>query len=273
MARTDVHRPAALVTEDYEYFGSGYYGTADEPGYSPLNTPQGAALLDAGWRFAGVSGGGCDHCGARLRFFALMLHAPSHTIIRVGETCLDNRFERASADFHRLRKQAQLDRERQRIKNERLRWFAVNPDAEVALAWAESQNSEFHYNFVRSVRNYGNASAKFLAAMMRDMARAERIAAERAAEAETATPVVAGKGIEITGEVVSVKWHENAYGGREVMTVKDARGFKVWGSVPASIDNVQKGDTVTFVANVEASDKDETFGFFKRPRAAKIAGI
>jgi hypothetical protein len=70
--------------------------------------------------------------------------------------------------------------------------------------------------------------------------------------------------------VLSVKWQENDFGGREVMTVKDDRGFLVWGSTPHAIDSVQKGDRVRFVANVERSDRDETFGFFKRPRKAEV---
>lgn len=51
------------------------------------------------------------------------------------------------------------------------------------------------------------------------------------------------------------------------MLVQDDRGFKVWGTVPGSIA-ADKGDEIKFVANVEASDDDPKFGFFKRPRKA-----
>jgi hypothetical protein len=34
--------------------------------------------------------------------------------------------------------------------------------------------------------------------------------------------------------------------------------------------NPNRGDHVRMVANVTASDRDETFGFFKRPRKAEI---
>lgn len=274
--RTDVHRPSALVTEHYDFFACGYYGTADEPGFSPLNTPEGRLLLDEGWRFDGVSGGGCDHCGAHLRYYAILQHAPSRTLIRVGETCLDNRFSLATAEFHRVRKAAQLDRERQRVKNTRLAWFAVNPDREVAFGWASAMVSEGAYgyegmrhSFVHKVNRYGSTSDKFVAAMLRDMVRTERRDEERAAEEATRCPVVAGKAVQVEGEVVSVKWQENAYGGRLVFTVKDDRGFMVWGSVPSAIDGVERGDRVRYVADVEASDRDECFGFAKRPRKAE----
>ena len=94
--------------------------------------------------------------------------------------------------------------------------------------------------------------------------------AERAAERARAQPVITGNGLVITGEVLSVKLHENPYGVRTVMTVRDDRLFRVWGSVPHSIADVERGQRVTFQANVEPSDRDETFGFFKRPRHARV---
>lgn len=279
MTRTDVHSPKNLITEDYDFFACGYYGTHGEPGYSPLNTPMGEKLLADGWHFGeNESAGDCYHCGAHLKYFALLLHNPSHTIVRVGETCLDNRFSLASSEFHKLRKQAQLDRERQRIKNERLRWFAVNPDREVAYGWASEMVSAGDYgyegmrhNFVHKINRYGSTSDKFVAAIMRDMVRSERFAAERAIQEASNRPVVVGNGQTVTGEVVSIKFKDDGYGGlRHVMTVRDDRGFALWGSVPRAIDNVEKGERVTFIANVTKSDNDDCFGFFGRPRKAEI---
>jgi hypothetical protein len=275
--RTDVHSPKNLVTEDYEFVGCGDHGSGSEPGYSPINTPYGQKLIADGWRFGeNHSAGQCYHCGARFRYYAILKHLPTHTLIRVGETCLENRFERATSEFQRLRKQAQLDRELHRVKNLRETWFATDDDRQVAFAWASDQvhNGNYGYEglyhkFVHGVNRYGSASDRMVRFIMRSMARDERIAAERAAQDAQKTSVVEGKGW-ITGEVLSVKWQENAYGGRQVMTVKDDRGFLVWGSVPARIDNVEKGDRVTFSASVEKSDRDETFGFFKRPTKASI---
>lgn len=66
------------------------------------------------------------------------------------------------------------------------------------------------------------------------------------------------------------------------------RGFLVWGSVPASLDDdlydllteldaedfvhMVRGHEirVSFTAAVERSDSDHTFGFFKRPSKARI---
>jgi hypothetical protein len=54
------------------------------------------------------------------------------------------------------------------------------------------------------------------------------------------------------------------------MLVRDDRGFKVWGTVPSSLPNTDRGDKVTFTASVERSNNDETFGFFKRPSKATL---
>jgi hypothetical protein len=97
----------------------------------------------------------------------------------------------------------------------------------------------------------------------------ERVAkqAEKKAE-QTAVPVTTDR-IEISGTVISTKWVEDDFGGRLKMLVEDDRNFRVWGSVPMSLDNVDSGDRVKFTARVEQSKKDESFGFYSRPTQAK----
>ena len=53
------------------------------------------------------------------------------------------------------------------------------------------------------------------------------------------------------------------------MLVEDANGFRVWGTVPSSVD-VAKGDIIQFTANIEPSPKDEFFGFYKNPSGALV---
>lgn len=120
---------------------------------------------------------------------------------------------------------------------------------------------------------------------MRDIARTERWAEERAAARAAepeATAVIEGR-IAITGEVLTVKFQDNDYGGAMKMLIRDDRGFKLWGTRPRSLDGdydpndrqrwipgAEKGDRVTFTATIERSGDDETFGFFKRPTKASI---
>jgi hypothetical protein len=276
MIRTDVHSPSNLVTEDYEYAYS--FDAHPTEGNRSDCVPIVNMLIADGFRFDQVYGDGkCDHCGANIRYRAVLKHLPSRTLIQVGETCLDNRFELASEDFHRLRKAAELNRSRRRISNLRAEWMAIDSDREIAFAWATFSvaNNEFGYNgirhtFVSHINRYGTVSDKFVRAIMRDMAKTERIAEERASQKAKMNPVVEGKGITITGTIVSIKIHENDYGIREVMTVRDDRGFLVWGTQPASLYDAIVGSRVSFIANIEKSDRDETFGFFKRPRKAII---
>lgn len=120
----------------------------------------------------------------------------------------------------------------------------------------------------------------------------QKIAAEQAAQPEAA-PVVEGR-IVLTGKVLSVKLHENEWGSSIKMVLLDDRGFKVWGTVPRQLEdwaytqvddetrycpksddwyghaNYLKGERVTFTATVTKSDKDETFGFYKRPVKAEV---
>jgi hypothetical protein len=116
MARTDRHRPSAPEFDPADYsFVAVFDSHAEWPGANDHFRAQRERLLAEGWTFSGVHGGSgqCDHCGALLRYSALMLHHPTHTMIYVGEQCLDNRFEMTKAEFQAARKAAQLDRERQ----------------------------------------------------------------------------------------------------------------------------------------------------------------
>ena len=49
--------------------------------------------------------------------------------------------------------------------------------------------------------------------------------------------------------------------------------FRVWGSVPASLEDAERESRITFTATVTASDRDAKFGFFKRPTKAQVIEI
>jgi hypothetical protein len=289
--RTDVHAPKNLVTEDYEFVACGNHATAELDAYTPMAAIN--RMVAQGVRFDDVHGGHhCSHCGSFLTYYAILHHVPSGSMIHVGETCLDNRFDLASTEFHALRRAAKLNRERTALKTKRAEWFAAEDDRQGLYDWAKGQDAfdrngydeSFAAKFVRYVDKYGEVSDKFVEAIRRSKVRQAEWAAQRAAEALTATPVIEGR-IVITGEVVSVKWQDNAYGGSLKMVVRDDRGFKVWGSVPDSIStidtrneagnivrqrNLGRGDRVSFTATVTRSDDQDVFGYFKRPTKAQV---
>jgi hypothetical protein len=200
---------------------------------------------------------------------------------------MDNRFERSTSDFQALRKAAQLDREQQKIRKAIDEFVATNPD----LAWMDrngelpeaSRNNSFVLDVTRKLRLYGSLSEKQIAAVRRSIvADAERmVKREQEAAEHPAAPVVEGR-IKITGEILVMKWQDSDYGTTHKMMVRDDRGFRVWGTVPSSLESsysvaggdvagVEKGDRIEFMATVEASKDDTTFGFFKRPsKAVKV---
>lgn len=305
MTRTDAHSPKNLVTEDYEFAYA--YDAHPTEGYRPIGVLN--ALIAEGWHFGQVHGGDtCDHCGTGLRYVAVLQHLPSHTLIKVGETCLDNRFSRASSEFHALRAQARLNRE-EATRQERI---AAAVEANPVLVWLTYPEAlhggrteakvcegdscfytwkacEGHTDFAdfnsflddiaAKFRRYIDLSDKQIAAVeravLRDTERRDRAAARRAEEQAAkeageieAVPADAGR-IVITGEVVSLKTVESDFGLQFKMLVRDDRGFKVYGTEPSSI-NPAKGDRVTFTARVERSRDDEFFGFYSRPTKAAV---
>ena len=274
MTRLDPHSPSNLVTEDYSfaYAFDGHPREGDRAACVPIVN----RLVEDGWHFASIhDGDSCDHCGARLRYVAVLKHAPTRTLVKVGETCLDNRFDLATADFHRLRQQAKLNRERTALAEKR-EAFHADPRNARAVAFLNERLDAgdhgyegFYFDLLSNFNRYGSLTERQVDAVHRAIEREAAYAARKAAEAALpTTPVIEGR-IPITGTVLSVKWQENGYGGREVMTVRDDRGFKVWGSTPSGV-TVDRGNIVAFVATVTKSDRDESFGFFKRPTKAEV---
>lgn len=110
--RTDIHRPSAVEFDPENYTVLGFADFHPEDGHRPVQEI--SRLVGEGWSFSGAphGSGQCSHCGARLRYAALMGHAATKTLLYVGETCLDNRFSLTAAEFQRMRKEATLNAER-----------------------------------------------------------------------------------------------------------------------------------------------------------------
>lgn len=144
----------------------------------------------------------------------------------------------------------------------------------------------FIEDVARKGRRYGSSSDRQIEAVIRAHAKGlEREAekARRAAADADAESCPEGKHT-ITGTVLSSDYRENTFShyGEQIpkMLVRDDRGFKVWGTVPASILRIEKdghvmeelpnkGERVTFTATIEPSKDDRLFGFFKRPSKAE----
>lgn len=274
--RIDAHRPAVLVTEDYEYVFAEVNHLEGAPGWVLRRGDFGMEMAQWISRTDHLERGThqCHHCGARLNYFAVLRHLPTGDAVVIGETCLENRFELASSEFHKLRKMAELDRAKCRIRTAVQAFCDQNPD----LAWMAnndidagpetSRNNDFVQDVARKLRKYGELSDRQISAIRAAIVRDAERTAQKAVEMEDAEPVPTGR-IVVTGEVVSTKLQESYYSDTWKMLVRDDRGFKVWGSIPAALD-VERGTRVQFTATLEPSADDQFFGFFKRPAKASV---
>lgn len=273
--RSDVHSPTSLVTENYDYVGGydnqGYYGVMDADGTaSPAFTERARlrGLIARALTTAYHNGNQCDHCGAAIRYVAVVKHTPTGDHLAIGETCLDNRFGQATVDFQRMRKAAQLDTKASKIRSE---WDAYKAEHGTQAEWDAlyASANTFVQDVLAKGARYGNLSEKQLSAITNAV---KRDAEKASLPAEVTLPVPEGKGVVIKGEVLTTKWQDTYYGETLKMLVKVTiadSSYKVWGTVPSALD-VSKGDVVRFTAQVEASKDDPSFGFFKRPAKASI---
>lgn len=248
----------------------------DQPGTNPLNAEYRylSGLLRTSPTSIYDESGQCDHCGARIRYVVVMRHEPTDSYMAIGETCFVERFghaDKVAKDVDRLRKRAAAERALAKVRAEVDAWLAADPANLEAVEYAEAHRdgNYFYGDLLRKLREYGPWSIRQRDAVLRGKAAdAERAARDAEREAEVRIPAIEGR-IVIEGEVVSTKWQESDYGGRLVFTVKDDRGFLVWGTVPSSIQP-ERGDRVRFTATVTRSDRDESFGFAKRPTKAEV---
>ena len=126
-------------------------------------------------------------------------------------------------------------------------------------------------NIVGKLVKYGNISEKqivFVRNLLTKITQRPIIDAQRKAEADAAGPVPTGR-VQMTGTVLMVKEYDKPrfhYNDSDTVTkvlIRLENGSKVMG---ARFANVEKGQTVTFVASVSASKDDPKFGFFKRAK-------
>lgn len=276
--RTDIHRPSATEFDPEAYT---YYGSFDTNPEMPWGAGEVRArmeavraLVDQGYRFGSGGSGTCGHCGARIRYAALLARADVREMIFVGEQCLDNRFDLSAAEFQALRKKGALNRERAR-KADRI---AAAVEASPVLAWLtypDALTSTFLADVSRSFLHYGELTARQIEAVEKSMAKdLERAAAREAREQEARKAREAGVTVPsgrvvVEGVVGTIREQEGYYGTTWKMLVVSDAGWKVWGTVPSSI-NPFAGDRVRFTATVTASEDDALFGFYARPTKAEV---
>lgn len=269
MARTDIHRPGAMnssdyivlaliyVFEDVDNEGNIFMNAEMEPlsgRFEELDCP-----MESTWE--GHKRMVCDHCGHSVKWTCIIEHKSTGQILEVGRDCV-KRF--LTINWTLTEK---IIRDRIDGKNNIQRWLRIHPDQTELMAWAESDNG-IAGDMRRKLYRYGSLSDKQIEFMKKlHQEQIERVAM---LAAKVICDCPEGK-IEVCGKVVSIKTVENPFsrwGSITKMLIEDPRGFKVWGTKPESIYDAQKGDLVRFSATIERSEKDASFGIFKRPTKA-----
>jgi hypothetical protein len=277
-ARTDIHRPVEMDPATYEFLTCFDNDDTRVPQFVKdlcIELSKTDRLGRGTWQ--------CHHCGARIRYVALMRHTPTSEVIAVGETCLDNGFALASKrSFDALRKAASDARKEQRIVTA-ARAFLATQDATIAKALnkdtdlaAEFNLSGYGLNTVSDIRRklwiYGSCFPRQIELVAKLIAEVPvRAAKAEAQEAEVNVPAPVGR-VAFTGRVVSRKFHDNDFGGAMKITVKvttEAGTWLCWVTEPRSITS-EVGDMVTMTATLTPSNDKPHFAFGKRPSNASV---
>ena len=217
----------------------------------------------------------CQHCGQWIKYICVYRHIENGELLAVGETCAENRLSLTVDQFDKKREKMRkkMIDSRHKHAETKARWFAEDESRHELIAFLE-RDDIYPNAFFASLHGYfksnGCLSEGQEEALRKSIARQIKWERERDAENANATDCPTGNGIEMIGTVASIKCHETQWGYSYKMLVKVDKGFKVFGSIPSAIDEVEKGDKVSFIANVKQSRDDTTFGYFKRPRKATI---
>lgn len=282
--RTDIHRPSAPDFDPTGYALVEVFDLDSKDGDWDANVER--QLLDNGIRWAEHLPAGqdvCGHCGAHLRYAALMRHDASHTMMFVGQTCLGERFYLCTAaDFKELRDAAAAKAEETRrrnraheIKAEVIEFLNSSHPVLAELSYRNNGGTVDHNGFLSDVAvkltQYGTLTPGQESAVVRVILQGVEMAAKRDAERIEHPPTNAPAGrVTVTGEVLMIKFYDSDYGGSLKMIVRDDTGYRVFVTVPSAIQ-VDKGDRVSFTATITPADDDPTFSFGKRPtKASKL---
>lgn len=279
--RTDIHRPSAINPVDYAMVGCFYQGGSNDMAEAYIGDHLHLDdVLGDGWSsLIGVPDGNyrtkgtCDHCGAHFAHGVIYRHGPTHELLTVGHICADKvMLPGATALARQLelkRRAAEAAKTERENKAYRAQFATEHP--KVMQAFAEMTYNDFVADVRRRFEgSYPQLSERQVEALESAYDKhLERQAEKAERDSKPIVPVSAGQGVTIKGKIISTKWQASQYGETLKMLVEDDQGFRVFGSVPGSlmVEDLP-GRRVSFIANVTKSDRDETFGFFKRPRKA-----
>jgi len=285
--RTDIHRPSAIRPLEYEYIAMDYIGPSANNDWRFLASERQvfrAHQADTKGKFSHHDhGGSCHICGANAFYIAKFYHKKTNSYIVTGTDCAEKMSMGDPTAFKAFRKRVLEHARAEKGKKKAIEYLC---ERGLSKAWDIYMSPEYKTGSVpRDVNilsdilarlvKWGNLSegqVNFLKTLVNRIENRDKIEAERAAKYATAKEVpVSDKRIKVTGVVLAVKppseWDRF---GMWKMLVESTDGWKVWGSRPLALSDVERGSLVSFEAKVTRSDKDPKFGFFNRPSKPEI---
>lgn len=294
MTRTDIHRPSQIQPEDYEFVAievQKIEGYADVKAIIAEREMIQAHMARTGGTYSQhAHGGNCHVCGAHAVYTVLFYHALTNAYIRTGEECADKLMIGDTRMFRsRLKGLRKTLANARKLQAGKQKAQVTLADAGLDGAWelynTDPQDSDRYEevtirDIVGKLVKYGSISERatsFLGSLLDRIANRDKIAAQRAAEYEAAAevPFADDERATMRGKILTLR---NDDFGHVKMLVQHADGWKLWGTLPASLDDLllsdqlARGDEVEFTATIKRSDRDPKFGFYRRPsKARKVA--
>ena len=205
------------------------------------------------------NGCNCNHCGARMKYIILVRNLESNSIHIVGRDCGDT-IAQFGKYANRLSDKSALAMKIAKNKIERNKILSKYEGLKEAF---EVKNNSIITNIRENFVKYNTISEKQVALVM-------KLATQQIEINNTAKAIDFTKLENTTLEVVSLKKQDSQYGEVTKILLKSDEGYKLYGNLPSSSDNVNSGDKVVFSCNnITISSGDKFFGFFSRAKIKK----
>lgn len=267
--RTDIHRPGAIIPEDYRYVSLGHV-KIEGLGDCWVAQEEARILRDdmarTGGKFSGhAHGGNCHVCGAHCIYTVIFHHEETNSYIRTGQDCAE-KLEMGDAERFRVFRDAIKAYEEHRAGKLKARgvleklgipeaWKLVEATEEERRWWRDEESTAL--DLVRKLVSYGYLSEpqeRYLRTLLDRIERRPEIEARRKAERERSQFVgVVGEKIDIPVTVTFSKVLPGGqYGPTTLVSMKDDAGNSIrWFASGAKQHQEQVGGSAEWVDDFE----------------------
>jgi hypothetical protein len=211
----------------------------------------------------------CACCGARIIYACMAVELATMRGFYLGRTCahhIENLAMMDSVQALSLKRRAQATHRIAALIRDR-------PRLAPFIEWAQTSGEGNIAGDI--IARYGEGrrmsykQGRLLVRLHRQSLAHDERKAKWAEEKANAPALVEGRQ-EIEGVILKVEERDSDWGIQFKMTVKMDNGNVLWGTLPSAVSSADRGDRIAFTATVQVSDRDENFGFIRRPSKARL---